>query len=111
MKYIHTETGEEWLDRNPSTKNTSNFYLLSHQEKMDLGWELVDGSSVSEVILPKEITLDQLKHGRKQLLKGNFMLEILEDSSKAMGLVDKYNNLCNDIDLSTSEEELNLITW
>ena len=40
MKYIHNETGEEWNGQS-STKQTSNFYLLSHDEKVERGWTLV----------------------------------------------------------------------
>lgn len=41
MKYIHAETGEVWTDAQTSTSRTSNFYLLSHQEKVNLGWQQV----------------------------------------------------------------------
>lgn len=41
MKYINTKTNEVWDDSQTSTKNTSNFYLLSHDEKVAQGWTLV----------------------------------------------------------------------
>jgi hypothetical protein len=41
MKYLHTETGEIWDGSHPCTSHTSNFYLLSHEEKVALGWEQV----------------------------------------------------------------------
>lgn len=43
MKYIRKENNqiiEEWTGQ-PSTMSTSNFYLLSHEEKLARGWELV----------------------------------------------------------------------
>ncbi len=40
MKYVHTQTGEVWSGA-PSTSRTSNFYLLSHAEKVSQGWTAV----------------------------------------------------------------------
>jgi hypothetical protein len=41
MKYVNKETGETWTEGETSTSRTSNFYLLSHEQKVALGWELV----------------------------------------------------------------------
>lgn len=58
MKYIHTETGEEWSGQ-ASTSRTSNFYLLTHEEKVALGWELVDEPVVVE---SKEEAIAKMKN-------------------------------------------------
>lgn len=59
MEYIHTESGEVWSGQ-PSTRNISNFYLLSHEEKVSLGWAPVPKT-------PK--TLDQLKAEKLAVVK------------------------------------------
>jgi hypothetical protein len=56
MKYIHNETGEVWTDAQTSTSRTSNFYLLSHNEKVSMGWVLQEESvSESSPVLPRSI--------------------------------------------------------
>lgn len=50
MRYEHTETKELWNDNQASTKHISNFYLLSHQEKIKVGWTLVEEPVVAPAI-------------------------------------------------------------
>ncbi len=71
MKYTHTQTGEVWSGA-PSTSRTSNFYLLSHAEKVALGWELVEEPAPTVVDLntakeEKKLYINEL--ASRQILK------------------------------------------
>ena len=46
-KFVHSENDIEYWTGAPSTRLTSNFYLLNHEDKLSLGWELVE-----EVVIP-----------------------------------------------------------
>lgn len=65
MQYVRKEKGkvvETWTDEQFSTQNTSNFMLLSHDEKVALGWELV-AEPVVETVVERFPTADELKQG------------------------------------------------
>lgn len=70
MKYVHTETGEVWNGLS-STSRTSNFYLLSHGEKLALGWKQI----VEPVI---ETSLEQKKVNKLGEVKREATLAILD---------------------------------
>jgi hypothetical protein len=64
MKYIHTETEELWdSNKSNNTKNTSNFNLLSHEEKTARGWELVEEEQ------PQQPSLEDQKQNKKNYVR------------------------------------------
>ncbi len=109
MKYEHTETGEVWNEGQPSTKQTSNFYLLSHQEKLARGWTVIE-EPATPVIAPVIQTLEQTKAVKKELIKGKAVLAISELLDMVEPIVAVHEQLLTDlieIDSLTIIEDVN----
>ena len=62
MKYKHSQTQEIWSEGQASTARTSNFYLLSHAEKVALGWVLMPEVTA-------EPTLEEQKSNKLSMIK------------------------------------------
>lgn len=87
MKYVHSETGEIWVDSLKSTSRTSNFYLLTHDEKVAMGWELVAEPPIVEKTLAelKAEKLAMVKEAARTILENEYPLETRVDA--ALGLM------------------------
>lgn len=78
MKYKNIETGEIWSEGNASTSRTSNFYLLTHDEKVAAGWELLGEPENLEQNTMPLVPLDTLKSDKIAGVKSTASKLILE---------------------------------